>query len=1133
MQFHSFRRTLAALLFAATAALSLAQTLELEQRSVVGRPWKGSVGIKATTKQIMQWQALNGHGFKYLVMPTERDETLEYLPGPPALPGPQFPARNSTIEALGLVAPPQARFSVGVSWDGAGFDDETAPAFIPPDTMGDVGPNNVLVVVNNWIKLWNRTGTLGALNAHLNTFFNSVRGGANVGDSRVRFDRLSQRWIITTFTAESSNNKILIAVSDSANLTASTVWTFFSFQHNVVTPAGDTGLFFDYPTLGVDSQALYIGGNVFGGAFTTSAFVVRKSSILGAGPIVVTAFRNLYNGGNGIITPQGVDHDDPASTDGFILGHGGHFNTMRMHKITDPGGTPVLGPVQSVSGMLSDSQPVSVPALGSAKNLDGGDLRLLKAAIHTNALTGLKTIWTTGSISVTSAGSITSGNRTATRWYEVHNFSTTPSIRQAGTIFDTAASNQKHFWMATAAMNRQGHAVVGMSVSGALQNASIAVSDRLSSDALGNLSAPTQIVAGTSAYNLDSGDPVYRWGDYSNTVVDPTDGMSIWTFQEYCNALNNWEVRVIKLLAPPPATPTATTPTSAAQGSTVTLAVTGTSSNGSGFFDAGTGFTSHMGASFSGTGITVTAVRFISPTSIEIDATLAEDAAETTRSLTVTNPDGQQVQVTNFFTVTSGAPTLSSVSLPATIASGATVNGTVTLDRAARSGGAVVTLSSNNAVLTVPASVTVTQGNTTANFSATAGTVSSPVQGTVTAHFVVDRTADYEVRAAELVSLSLNRTSIVGGSTATGVAKVTLEQAAPTGGLTIQLSAGSLISIPSTVKVAAGSLTGQVNFSAPTAVSTATNQTVTASWQGVDKSKDILVQPPTPSKLQFTPSVLIGGSQTVVTGTVTLSQTAPTGGVVVTLECASLLLTVPANVTVLEGQTQASFTITHKSVPTQKIISVQALSGGVKKAAKVTLNPPGIGSITCDPKSIIGGTGASISGTVALNAPAASGGCDVVLTTSSGELTVTPTTVHFNATNSSKPFTITAPSSIQANKSVTITATLNGTKTVIVTVVAPKVSSVSVTPSTVVGGSSTVVTFKVNLNAPAPAGGYVVSLNSSNPSVGSVPATVTVPAGATTASVTVTHSAVGATNFVGLSATVNGVTKSTTLTVTQ
>ena len=124
-------------------------------------------------------------------------------------------------------------------------------------------------------------------------------------DPQIRYDRLSGRWILTIIDVPSTSsssigdipNRVLIAVSDAASagiISANTVWAFYYFQQDTVGGA-NTGEFLDYPSLGVDNNALYIGGNMFGaasGSFNgTSAFVVRKSSILNGGPIVVTAFR--------------------------------------------------------------------------------------------------------------------------------------------------------------------------------------------------------------------------------------------------------------------------------------------------------------------------------------------------------------------------------------------------------------------------------------------------------------------------------------------------------------------------------------------------------------------------------------------------------------------------------------------------------------------------------------------------------------------------------------------------------------------------------------------------------------------------------------------------------------------------
>jgi hypothetical protein len=99
------------------------------------------------------------------------------------------------------------------------------------------------------------------------------------------------------------------------------------------------------------------------------------------------------------------------------------------------------------------------------------------------------------------------------------------------------------------------------------------------------------------------------------------------------------------------------------------------------------------------------------------------------------------------------------------------------------------------------------------------------------------------------------------------------------------------------------------------------------------------------------------------------------------------------------------------------------------------------------------------------------------------------------------------------------------------TVTAPALSSLSLSPATVQGGATASAT--VTLTAPAPAGGAVVSLTSSNIGAVTVPATLTVPAGATSATTSsVATSAVTSTTTSVISATYNGVTRTATMTVT-
>jgi len=80
----------------------------------------------------------------------------------------------------------------------------------------------------------------------------------------------------------------------------------------------------------------------------------------------------------------------------------------------------------------------------------------------------------------------------------------------------------------------------------------------------------------------------------------------------------------------------------------------------------------------------------------------------------------------------------------------------------------------------------------------------------------------------------------------------------------------------------------------------------------------------------------------------------------------------------------------------------------------------------------------------------------------------------------------------------------------------PPLQTPTFSPASVRGGTSSTGT--VALAGPAPAGGAVISLLNSNPSVATVPATVTIPQGQTSAIFPVTTTAVAATTYVSINA---------------
>jgi hypothetical protein len=91
-------------------------------------------------------------------------------------------------------------------------------------------------------------------------------------------------------------------------------------------------------------------------------------------------------------------------------------------------------------------------------------------------------------------------------------------------------------------------------------------------------------------------------------------------------------------------------------------------------------------------------------------------------------------------------------------------------------------------------------------------------------------------------------------------------------------------------------------------------------------------------------------------------------------------------------------------------------------------------------------------------------------------------------------------------------------------------SALTLSPTSVVGGNSAQGT--VTLTSAAPSGGAIVTLSSSNTAVATVPASVTIAGGATSATFTIPTQTVTASSSVTISAAYGGVSKTATLTVT-
>ncbi len=350
-----------------------------------------------------------------------------------------------------------------------------------------------------------------------------------------------------------------------------------------------------------------------------------------------------------------------------------------------------------------------------------------------------------------------------------------------------------------------------------------------------------------------------------------------------------------------------------------------------------------------------------------------------------------------------------------------------------------------------------------------------------------------------ITSLTLNPTSIGGNSTSVGT--VTLAAAAPAGGWVVSLSTEypASVSVPASITIAAGSTSGTFTIT-PKQFSNVFGCDIYASDSNSGKQATLTVVGDSLSSLAVSPTT-IGGSQTA-TGTITLVSAAPPGGWLVKISDEyPNSISVQASVTVPAGATTATFTITTKPFLNNFSCDIYVADNTTGKQATLIVDGDSLSNLTLNPSTIASDT--SSTATITLIRPAPPGGWVVTVSDQfPGSVSVPSTvTVPFGATSATFTVTSLKLSTNTFGCGVYISDGTTG-KQATLTVTGDSLASLSFNPPSVVGGTPSTGT--VTLAGPAPAGGWVVNLSTEYPSVDSVPATVTVPAGATSATFTIT-----------------------------
>jgi len=490
-------------------------------------------GIHVGREEMLYLQALHGDSTPVVLPWMEEpgpflDEGLggriRTLASDPLRPGP-LPPGEAPLPVLppdggawGPLAPPLARSFPGLS------DNRTR---IPPDTHGAAGPDHLASILNSGFAVFDKTtGAVVFGPISLQAFWAPLGTGAGQPadfpfDPKILYDQYSGRWMVTSDSnPRTANSWVLFAISSSSDPTAG--FTLYALR------ADSTGAnWADYPGFGVDPDWVYINNNMF--AVSSAPFYVRfwvidKASALAGGPLTVHVIDNAVGGG----TWQPTHAFGPTSVN-YVINQGwsggGATRYLRIQEFSAPAGTPVLTDLGwiRVADYGFDSL-ADAPQPGCSARINTNDTRLLNAVLRNGK------IWATGEVDDPVDDGI---GMAEVAWYEIDpglaNGAGSNGPIQQGRV----AHPSLYYYFPSIAVAQNESVALGFTGSDGSTFAGGFYTMRHATDPPGTMRSVSLLKAGEDPYLKTLGSGRNRWGDYSATVIDPTDDLTFWTLQEY------------------------------------------------------------------------------------------------------------------------------------------------------------------------------------------------------------------------------------------------------------------------------------------------------------------------------------------------------------------------------------------------------------------------------------------------------------------------------------------------------------------------------------------------------------------------------------------------------------------------
>jgi hypothetical protein len=414
------------------------------------------------------------------------------------------------------------------------FNGMNATGWVPPDCTMAVGPNHVLISVNTGMACYTKTGAAVFNIPNLATFLGAaVPAGAKIFDPKLIYDHYAGRYVLVIAASRSAPQGSWFIVASTNTNDPTGTWTLYSL--NAMTTVG-TAAWADYPTVGFDSQAIYISSNQFGfvGGFQFSRVrILNKAQIYASAAVSWTDYNSLTNNDGSVaftIQPCAHFHGGGNGVAYFVNSYWPSANgstKLTLWKLTNPITAPSLTRVAITVNNFA-IPPTAVQPGGS---LTTGDIRLLNAVYQFSG--GVQRVWTAHTVRVQWSGDATP--RSAVRWYEI-DVNSNAVVQQQ----DFGAANL-YYSYPVIQIDSSRNAFMVFTTVGATTFAQMRQTGRKVTDPVSTMQGSALVKAGVSAHT--SG----RWGDYFGIARDPSLTNEVWGFAEFASASGQWGTWVVKM----------------------------------------------------------------------------------------------------------------------------------------------------------------------------------------------------------------------------------------------------------------------------------------------------------------------------------------------------------------------------------------------------------------------------------------------------------------------------------------------------------------------------------------------------------------------------------------------------------